>query len=271
MLDRILGIESYKLLAPSYLSRVRNILENYTRQGRILDIGCGRGEISKILNGNNVYSIDIAKSDLQVAKQRNPDGNFVHADALHLPFRERMFQKIVCIEVLQYIKKDQTALQEISRVLAEKGTVFLTVPNKNFPFMYDPIGFFFPKFSERRKIGLWGYGRTLRLYESTTLEEQVRKNHLMIDKKKEIAKTIICLFDNAYTTPLVQKIIGESLQSEYLQDDTTQRKTRKIEKFSFWTRLVFNLVLRFSWLICSCDEHLGHGRGTYIFIKATRT
>jgi ubiquinone/menaquinone biosynthesis C-methylase UbiE len=58
----------------------------------------------------------------------------VVAAATALPFRAGLFRWILASEVLEHIEDDMTAAGELSRVLAENGTVVITVP-------YIGIGF----------------------------------------------------------------------------------------------------------------------------------
>ena len=51
----------------------------------------------------------------------------VLADAHYLPFRDKIFSKIYCFEVLEHLESPIQALREFSRVL--DGSLLLTVPN----------------------------------------------------------------------------------------------------------------------------------------------
>ena len=55
----------------------------------------------------------------------------VHADICNLPFDDNEFDFILCNHVLEHIPDDQTAMQEIYRVLKPGGTAILQIPLEN--------------------------------------------------------------------------------------------------------------------------------------------
>lgn len=52
----------------------------------------------------------------------------VQADALHLPFPDASFDRVICSEVLEHIPDDVAAMTELTRVLRPGGTMAITVP-----------------------------------------------------------------------------------------------------------------------------------------------
>jgi len=52
----------------------------------------------------------------------------VQGDALALPFRDGVFDRIVASEVLEHIANDAGAIRELARVLRPGGTLAVTVP-----------------------------------------------------------------------------------------------------------------------------------------------
>ena len=60
---------------------------------KALDLCCGQGNVSEALisRGCHVTGIDFSPAMLAFARDRNPDGTFVEADAQNLPFSEAEF------------------------------------------------------------------------------------------------------------------------------------------------------------------------------------
>lgn len=85
--------------------------------GSVLDIGSHDGELSRLLG--NVTSIDTKPVNKGV----------IQADALHLPFANRSFDTVTCLEVLEHLTDTELpqAVSEIKRVAREH--IVISVPN----------------------------------------------------------------------------------------------------------------------------------------------
>lgn len=108
---------------------------------RVLDVGCGTGRhISAVHRFKQVTVIgtDISYEDLLEAKKRltYQDGlgegfgsyEILLADILALPFPDRFFDLVICSEVLEHIRNQNTAAREIARVLKPGGNLVVSVP-----------------------------------------------------------------------------------------------------------------------------------------------
>lgn len=127
---------------------------------RILDIGCGRGELSLNLaiRGFEVYGCDFSNDAINIAlnmrkywlsKKRNLKLNFFLADAKKLPFDNSFFDAVVLIDVIEHIRYDEVVkiFEECRRVLTPSGKIFIhTSPGKIFLnyglLIYRLVGFF---------------------------------------------------------------------------------------------------------------------------------
>ena len=100
----------------------------------VLDAGCGTGFFSNILNNMNakVVGLDIITKNAISAKQNIPRILSVGGDISVLPFKDDIFDLILCTEVLEHASDDVRALNEFFRTLKKKGTLILTVPNNDY-------------------------------------------------------------------------------------------------------------------------------------------
>jgi predicted SAM-dependent methyltransferase len=80
----------------------------------MLEIGCGKNRFPEAY-----VAIDIDKKSLCD----------VIADAHYLPFRSRIFHKVVMYEVLEHLTNATRALSEINRVLLDGGELEFSIPN----------------------------------------------------------------------------------------------------------------------------------------------
>ena len=121
---------------------------NYDRLGlrdgdAMLDLGCGFGRhaFEAARRGANVVALDAGRDEVEgVANMfaamrhagelvtHNPHTACVQGDALHLPFPEASFDRVIASEVLEHIPHDIEAMGELARVLRPGGTIAVTVP-----------------------------------------------------------------------------------------------------------------------------------------------
>jgi len=98
-------------------------------KGRVLDAGCGWGDIAKALykEGFDVYACDIVEDRIQPC----PDG--IHFDLLDLsgklPYPDGYFDYVCSTEVIEHIKDPFALVAELRRVLKDKGLLFMSTPN----------------------------------------------------------------------------------------------------------------------------------------------
>lgn len=132
---------------PAFAERATYIFSELetTNPKRVLDVGCGRGFYLTALANysfiDEICGIDIKTTYLAVARKNNRDKrvHMLPASIYELPYEDSSFDFIICSEVLEHLENDSKALQEIHRVLKKNGTLVITVPNRNFPFLWDPL------------------------------------------------------------------------------------------------------------------------------------
>jgi len=98
---------------------------------RILDIGCGpHSSISKIIKYRkfNAIAFDIFEPNVKEARNSPVYQDAVMGDARNLPFKDKEFDLVTFIEVLEHLDKEdgERALAELERV--SKWLVLLTTP-----------------------------------------------------------------------------------------------------------------------------------------------
>jgi 2-polyprenyl-3-methyl-5-hydroxy-6-metoxy-1,4-benzoquinol methylase len=99
---------------------------------KILDIGCGNGNISLALGslGFNVTGVDIDPSSIEKARRLNkfPNVKFDVLDANAFDVTDE-FDAIVCSEVLEHLEDPSDLVQSIFQILKKEGVLVATVPN----------------------------------------------------------------------------------------------------------------------------------------------
>jgi len=114
-----------------------------TRYSKVLDLGCGDGRWIRKLSSEKV-GLDVDKQELAKAKNAC---SVVLACAQHLPFREKIFDLVTFLEVMEHLDNPVKALSEVNHVLKERGRLILTTPNLN-----DPVQILFNFFPSKIKL-----------------------------------------------------------------------------------------------------------------------
>jgi len=93
-----------------------------------LDVGCGycaRGDIN--LDYRIGWNPEIEQTrDVHITARNIP--NFVLGDALHLPFRDKIFKKVFCYHVIEHVSNPYRLVQELLRV--SNGRVGIRCPHR---------------------------------------------------------------------------------------------------------------------------------------------
>jgi len=101
------------------------------RCGCILDVGCGKHNPLAITAKHykfRVLGLDIFEPYLKEAKNKGIYEDIVLGDARYLPFKDKSFEAVTCIEVLEHVEKEggERILDELDRV--SRWLVLLTTP-----------------------------------------------------------------------------------------------------------------------------------------------
>ena len=98
---------------------------------RILEVGCGKGRVSKVFKnrGANVFGIDISGQLLLSASKIRPF-HFIKAEAYSVPFKDNAFDCVVLLEVIEHIPNLAQVFKELARVLKKEGSLIVVDRNK---------------------------------------------------------------------------------------------------------------------------------------------
>jgi len=114
---------------------------------RVLDIGCGTGNhsdlLQKITHGK-IYGIEPSTGMLSKAKQKKSKVVYKQGDAENIPFEDQYFDFIYMTDVIHHVPDIGVMFAEIYRVLKAEGKVCI-VTQSHRQIEKRPIAQFFPK------------------------------------------------------------------------------------------------------------------------------
>ena len=136
-----------------------------TKKGsiKILDVGCGEGDISFHLARLNyrIVATDSDKDAIKYCKNISKFKNlkFVLSDAENMSSKEK-FDVIICSEVLEHVNNPEKLVYKLSRILNQNGLMIITIPNGYGPFeiFYNtPVTFILRRIDKMRGIERPGF------------------------------------------------------------------------------------------------------------------
>lgn len=120
---------------PSFQSRYRiskKLLKKYAdKESHIHEVGCGSGDfLLKLKNDGykNLSGSDFSKKSTEVVR-KDIGCNIEHRDLSKAgAFLNKKEDVVVCLEVLEHIEDDKTAIVNIYNMLSEKGLLIISAP-----------------------------------------------------------------------------------------------------------------------------------------------
>jgi len=240
---------------------------------KIIDVGCGDGYYLYLLSNLglklNLTGVDFDKKALESARKnlKGKKVRLVHGNLMSkLPFADSFFDKAVMSEVVEHLPNDVKGLKEAKRILKKNGTLVITVPNANYPFLWDPVNWLLEKlFSTHIKSGFWAgiWNQHLRLYKPREIKKVIQGVSLKVMKLQSL--TFWSLPFNHYFINLGARILAQPKKIKLM--------TCGANKFSTMTKKS-PLVQLFFYLSTQVDRlndfWVPKEIGVSLFVKATK-
>lgn len=255
--------------------RAKEIVEGINPKSgdNILDLGCGDGFylflLSKLGLNLQLTGSDFDEAGLEAAKRNlnNKKIKLIRGNLMQrLPFSSNEFDKIVLSEVAEHLPNDLKGLKEVYRILKPGGLLCLSVPNANYPFLWDPINWILERlFKTHVKFGFWAgiWFNHLRLYKPEQIETVVKRAGFKVEQAQSL--TWWCLPFNHNLVNLVARLLwGGKLPSKL---SSSLNKYEKRQKRPFLIGLMFNAV---NFIDKFNDIYQPKSHGVGVFLKAVK-
>lgn len=152
----------------------------------VLDIGCGTGftlEALRRRGPGRLVGLDLSTKALAFCRARGLTG-LVQGDAARLPFRDRSFDVVLALDLIEHVEDDRAALAGLMRALKPGGHLIVFTPA--FPFLWsvqDRVSHHFRRYTRselRAKLQAAGYTVDKLSYANTLLFPLVAAGRLAL-------------------------------------------------------------------------------------------
>lgn len=170
-----------------------NLQKEIPAGGRVLDVGCGNGVISRHLGqfGYQVLGIDISEKTIATARSKNtlPNVRFESISAEELTAQGERYDAVICSEVLEHLDHPENLLKVIHASLKDNGLLVVTVPNGVGP---RELCVTRPMLKARNNPGLWKFINKIKSalgFKGTTVQSAADNlDHVQFFTRKDLVE-----------------------------------------------------------------------------------
>ncbi|HLC67808.1 MAG TPA: methyltransferase domain-containing protein [archaeon] len=170
--------ESNKIIGRKFYNKINGL-----KGKRILEVGCGTGDICKDLTKDNeVHGIDLSSKSLKAAKSRGVITKMYNIEN-GLPYKSAHFDILICSELVEHLFDPEHVIKEANRVLKKGGLLLLSTPN-----FYSTINRLKILKGRHRGIELPNYAaqQHIRFYSHASIREMLVRNNFAVANQEGI-------------------------------------------------------------------------------------
>ncbi len=114
---------------PGFYAKYADTLRPARAGGRVLDVGCGAGQVVGRLAeaGFEAHGVDVSEPNIERARNRSPHCRLY--DGRRLPYPDGYFASVGALNVLEHVEEPEAFLPELARVAEAGGRVVVSSPN----------------------------------------------------------------------------------------------------------------------------------------------
>lgn len=156
---------------------------------RVLEIACGSGIGLGLLaeKSKEVVACDIDDRLLDYIREnykKNKKISIIKLDAnKRLPFQDGNFDSVVLYESIYYLENPENFVKEVYRILKQKGTLLISLPNKDIPsFIPSPLSKNYLSVPDLHSLLLNSYFKNIKIYGNSLIEKGIKQTILQLVK-----------------------------------------------------------------------------------------
>jgi 2-polyprenyl-3-methyl-5-hydroxy-6-metoxy-1,4-benzoquinol methylase len=114
---------------PAFYAKYSDTLARGLRGARVLDVGCGTGQVLQRLleQGCDAHGVDVSEPNIRRARHLTSQCQLY--DGHRLPFADGWFDAAGALNVLEHVEQPERFIHELVRVVKPGGRVVLSSPN----------------------------------------------------------------------------------------------------------------------------------------------
>jgi SAM-dependent methyltransferase len=227
-----------------------------------LDLGCAQGTLSYFLRKKGGIWLSADQDFLNLKSTQNLlRENLVQLTEGPLPFRNNSFDSVVSLDYLEHLDEDDFCLEEIHRVLKNKGQLVLATPQTGKLFWLHKL---------RSLLGLKleFYGHKREGYSLHELRAKLEKAGFVLQKHRNFSRFITEFLELILNFVYIKFFGGKTpidLRDGHIRPTTSEEFSTKKTTFRLYSAL-YPLV----WLISRLDKALFFLKGYGLMIWAKR-
>jgi SAM-dependent methyltransferase len=228
-----------------------------------LDLGCAQGILSYFVRqkGGFWVSADEDMSNLRSAREIL-DGSLAALAGGALPFRDGSFDLVLCLDYLEHVTDDDHVLEEVSRVLKDRGEVILVTPQTG-PF------YLLHKLRAALGLKLEHFGHRREGYSLQELRGKLSRVSLLLEESADYSRFFSELFElvlNLIYIKLLAPAAAARKRDGHIRPASSDEFSAQGRMFA-----LYSLIYPFIWLLSLLDTLLFFEKGYSIMVRARKT
>ncbi len=227
-----------------------------------LDLGCAQGTLSYFLRQKGGFWLSADQDFLNLkSTQSLLKENLVQIREGTLPFKTCSFDLVVSLDYLEHLDDDDFCLEEIHRVLKDRGQLILATPQTGRLFLLHKIRSFLG-------LKLEFYGHKREGYTLETLQKKLERAGFCVFSGKNFSRFFtesLELILNFFYIKVFRPEVPEDLRDGHIRPTTSEEFHSK--KLSF---RLYSLIYPVVWLVSRLDKALFFLKGYGLVIWAKK-